>query len=402
MQPGCPSPLRLKRARAGYAAAVLAGVMAIVAVGCGGGKAAESSPSTSSVTTAGPGGATASGTVWLCRPGQVPDPCIAPLTTTEVPAEGTRTTADPRPDPDSAFDCFYVYPTVSTEPSDNADLAVQPAETDVAMAQASPFSQACRVWAPMYRQRTDASLLKGLGADPRADTVAYDSLLSAWDDYLAHDNNGRPVIFIGHSQGAAMLIRLLSSQVDPDAALRARTVLAILAGGNVTVPVGGTVGATFAHIPLCTAMAQTGCVIAYSSFPAQPPASALFGRPGQGVSLQSGQTATSGVQVACVNPASIGGGSADLQPEFPVSTFTPPPPPVHTAWVTYPDLYTATCRSVTGATWLQVDTLPTGGRPVVTETLGADWGYHPDDVNLALGNLITDVTAAENAYPAGH
>jgi Protein of unknown function (DUF3089) len=393
-------------------AAALAAVMALVAVGCGGGKGSQSSPSTSSVSKSAPpapsattgqtGGTTNSGTVWLCQPGHVPDPCTAPLTDTEVPAQGTRTVTDPQPDPDSTFDCFYVYPTVSTQPSDNANLKVQKAERDVAIAQASPFSQTCRVWAPMYRQRTSASLAKGLGADPGADTVAYDSLLSAWDDYLAYDNDGRPIIFIGHSQGAAMLIRLLSSQIDPNPALRARTVVAILAGGNVTVPIGRTVGATFTHIPLCTATAQTGCVIAYSSFPAQPPATSLFGRPGQGVSLQSGQTTTSGVQVACVNPASPGGGTADLQPEYPVSTFPPPPPPVHTAWVTYPDLYSATCRSANGATWLQVDTLSAGGRPVVTETLGPDWGYHPDDINLALGNLIADVAAAESAYTTGH
>jgi hypothetical protein len=28
----------------------------------------------------------------------------------------------------------------------------------------------------------------------------------------------------------------------------------------------------------------------------------------------------------------------------------------------------------------------------------ADWGYHVVDVNLALGNLVTDVAAAERAW----
>ncbi|MGH9059018.1 MAG: DUF3089 domain-containing protein, partial [Acidimicrobiales bacterium] len=232
----------------------------------------------------------------------------------------------------SAFDCFYVYPTVSTQHSDNSNLNVQRAEVAAAKAQASRFSPVCRVWAPMYRQRTEASLLKGLGGDPHADDVAYDSLLSAWRDYLAHDSQGRPIVFIGHSQGAAMLIRLLASEVDPDPALRARTVVAILAGGNVSVPVGKSVGSTFHHLPLCTATAETGCVIAYSSFPSQPPADSDFGRPGQGVSLQSGQTATAGVQVACVNPAALGGGTAGLDPYFLTATSTPRPPAVTTPW----------------------------------------------------------------------
>ena len=68
-------------------------------------------------------------------------------------------------------------------------------------------------------------------------------------------------------------------------------VSAIIAGGNVAVPIGRDVGSTFKHLPLCTSTGQTSCVIAYSSFPELPPADSLFGRPGQGVSLQSGQTA---------------------------------------------------------------------------------------------------------------
>ncbi|MDA8357103.1 MAG: DUF3089 domain-containing protein [Actinomycetota bacterium] len=363
-----------------------------LAGGCGTGQ--------SSVATAA-GRSGGSPTVWLCRPGQADDPCTSPLTATVVPGNGSRTVEDAHLDAASKFDCFYVYPTVSTQPSDNATLRVQTADKQVAMLQASRFSQVCRVWAPMYRQRTSASLAKGLGADPQADDVAYASLLSAWRNYLAHDNDGRPIIFIGHSQGAAMLIRLLARQVDPNPTLRARMVVAILVGGNVTVPVGKTVGATFHHLPLCTGATRSGCVIAYSSFPSKPPADSDFGRPGQGVSLQSGQRATRGVQVACVNPAALQGGSAGLEPYFPTAISSPTGPPVATPWVTYPGLYSASCRNAGGATWLQVDTLATDGRPVVTETLGPAWGYHLDDINLALGNLVDDVSAAESIYRNG-
>ena len=41
----------------------------------------------------------------------------------------------------------------------------------------------------MYAQRTAASLARGLGAAPGADDVAYASVLSAWKDYLANDND---------------------------------------------------------------------------------------------------------------------------------------------------------------------------------------------------------------------
>jgi hypothetical protein len=284
--------------------------------------------------------------------------------------------------------------------TDNANLRVQPAEAAAAVAQAARFSQVCDVWAPMYRQRTEESLLKGLGNDPTADAIAYASVLSGWKDYLAHFNDGRPIVFIGHSQGAAMLIRLLSSQVDPDSSVRKLLVSAIILGGNVQVPTGKDVGGSFQNIPACLSAGQTGCVIAYSSFPQQPPSNSDFGRPGQGVSLQSGQTESTGVQVLCTNPANLAGGSGPLDPYFPTPGTTGASTAVTTPWVEYPDLYTAQCQSSGGATWLQIDDIAGSSdrRPQVTEILGPQWGFHLEDVNLALGNLVQIVSEEEAAY----
>jgi hypothetical protein len=194
------------------------------------------------------------------------------------------------------------------------------------------------------------------------------------------------------------LIKLLASSVDNDASLRDRLVLAIILGGDVEVRAGSLAGGSFSHIPACSHTGQSGCVIAYSSFPAEPPASALFGRPGQGVALQSGQVKRRGLQVLCVNPAAIAGGTADLDSFFPASAGTS----LSTPWVEFPGLYSARCESTGGATWLEVKkaTGPTDRRPVVAEDAGANWGYHTDDVNLALGNLVADVSAAESSWSA--
>jgi len=228
-----------------------------------------------------------------------------------------------------------------------------------------------------------------------ATTTAYESVAAAFEDYLAHNNDGRPIVFLGHSQGAAMVIMVLERLFDNNPALRHKLVLAIILGGNVEVKTGSSVGGSFTHIPLCQEAAETGCVIAYSSFPGQPPAGSLFGRPGTGVSLQSGQTAVQGLQVACVNPASVHGGSATLEPYFPSSGVAPTP------WVSYPGLYSARCMSGGGATWLQVGkaTGASDRRPIVTEQDGPLWGFHTDDVNLALGDLVNDVAAAEANWP---
>jgi len=358
-------------------------------------------PSTTATTSPGSVGRTdAAGTVWLCRPGLVDDPCTANLDATTVRADGSTTVTSARPAPTPSIDCFYVYPTVSTQSTDNADLTVQPAEIAAAVAQASRFSQDCAVWAPMYRQRTEGSLAKGLGNDPTADAVAYASVLSGWRDYLAHDNHGRPIVFIGHSQGAAMLIRLLRSQIDPDPALRKLVVSAVILGGNVQVPTGQEVGGSFQHIPACQSASQTGCVIAYSSYAERPPKDSLFGRPGQGVSLQSQQTAVTGQSVLCTNPADLAGGSGPLDPYFVSSTSPTAGVSVTTPWVEFPDLYTAQCETAAGATWLQVTDIATAAdrRPRVTEVLGPTWGLHLDDASLALGNLVQIVREETAAY----
>src|SRR5262249_40375193 len=155
-------------------------------------------------------------------------------------------------------DCFYVYPTVSAQPTVNANLNIDPELTAVAENQAARFSQVCRVYAPVYPQLTIAAI--GGSATPEARETAYAGVLSAWKENLQQYNRGRGVVFIGHSQGAGMLTRLLSSEIDPNAKLRRQTVSALLLGGNVAVVKGKNVGGDFRHLPGCQSTSKTGCV----------------------------------------------------------------------------------------------------------------------------------------------
>ncbi len=106
-----------------------------------------------------------------------------------------------------------------------------------------------------------------------------------------------------------------------------------------------------------------------------------------------GESGRPGTQVACVNPADIGGGRAVLHPYFPPVDFAPDD--VDTPWVAYPDTYRARCRHADGATWLEVT--PVHGsddpRTWLRTSLGAMWGYHAFDLNVALGDLVADVRA---------
>jgi hypothetical protein len=359
-----------------------------------------SSASASASVTASPAGET----VWLCRPGHRPNPCISNLATTVVAADGTRSVRTHPAARSTDADCFYAYPTVSNESQSNADLRIQSSERQVALVQAARFSPVCDVWSPMYHQRTIGDLINPLDGKPDSlpNRTAYESLRAGWRSFLAAHDPRRPIVLIGHSQGASMLIRLLRNDIDNNPAVRRQIALALLLGGNLTVAPGRSSGGDLRHLPLCTTAGQSGCVIAYSSFPEQPPGAAFFGRPGQGVSLLSGNPRRAGLQVACVNPVSPGSSAAmGLHPYFPSALANSG---AATPWTAYPGHATARCRSGAGATWLEVSPTAAGraGATLLQERLGSLWGFHDVDVNLALGDLVTDVAASAARWRRDH
>ena len=385
------------------------GLMAAAALSCGGSSATKT---TSDNTPAASATEAPSNTVWLCKPGLAANPCEVDMTTTVISSDGSTATESPSPAKGPPIDCFYVYPTVSGQTTMNADLTIDPEEKAVATSQASRFSQVCKVYAPMYRQLTLRAINAVPGAEaPSGDTTAsrdtaYADVRSAWQDYLAHYNNGRGVVLIGHSQGTMMLTRLVTAEIDPNSEARKLLVSALLIGGNVLVAKGQDVGGDFQNVPACRSNDQTGCVVAYSTFMEPPPADSLFGRTGSGPGAVIGRDAAN-LEVLCANPASLSGGTGALKPYNPTA---PLPgalgalvgsiPSASTPWVAYPGLYTGHCESADGANWLQIDTtnVPGDPRPVVSQVLGPTWGLHLVDMNIAMGNLVDLVREQASAY----
>jgi len=374
----------------------------VLVAGCGGSKKAA----THSTVAPSSGPRDRFGTVWLCRPGETGDPCSTDLTTTVVAGDGSTRIERIAPAANPPVDCFYVYPTISAEPTINADLGIGLREREVAVAQAAQFSQVCRVYAPVYRQITLAAL-----EHPRRITladalIAYRGVLAAFRSYLAHYNDGRGLVFIGHSQGATILIRLIEHEVDGNASLRRRLVSALLLGGNVTVARGRSVGGDFAHIPACRSRSQVGCVVAYSSFATRPPTNSDFARTTSdaGVSLLAPRRLSSTLEIMCVNPASPRGGAGPLEPAIPslVLAFlrSSRAPRITTPWAAFPGRYTARCESSGNAHWLQIS--PTRSRatyrPPLTRLQDPAFGLHVLDVNIALENLVALVRAEAAAY----
>jgi hypothetical protein len=331
--------------------------------------------------------ASAAEIVWLCHPSQANDLCQPSLDTTVLSPTGSviRVMSIDAPRAPKV-DCFYVYPTVSDQPTPNANLDIDPEQQSIALYEAARYSEVCRVFAPMYRQVT----LQGLREHTGDLAHGYFDVRDAWHEYLRSDNDGRGVVLLGHSQGTYMLRRLIEEEIDPDPALRSKLVSAILLGGNVT-------SGEFANVPPCGSRRQLGCVVAFSAFDAPVPKDARYGRDEHGA------------QVLCTNPAALGGGSAQLRTVAPTTPFAPGTtigaslhaigltfPAVSTPWIYVQGAYDGECSSADDANVLQITAQP--GSAQLSPAPDANWGLHLVDGNIALGNLTSLVRSQAKTF----
>ena len=354
---------------------------------------------------------------WLCWPGAA-DACKVDLDTTVVQADGSmkleRYAANPRP----PIDCFYVYPTVSNDPGVLSTMKVEAEEKNVVAQQFARLGASCRLFAPMYRQFTLTALRAAMigkpigGASAVRPTTPYTDVRDAWTYYLAHENHGRGVVLVGHSQGSGVLAELIKRDIDGKP-VQGHLVSAILMGTSLVVPRGADVGGDFKTVPLCHAASQTGCVIAYASFreTSPPPANSRFGKP---------RTPTPNGAAACVNPANLAGGSGALHSYFPsgrdfIAADAAAMKPwvegktIATPFVSVPGLLTARCVSTPELNYLSIHVNADQPGPrahdipgdiVVMGHILNDWGLHLIDANLAMGNLVDVVHDEGRAWVA--
>ena len=140
-------------------------------------------------------------------------------------------------------DVFFVYPTLLTDKKDtrwNAPIQDSIINSDVLKwvvpYQASAWATAARLFVPYYRQNHYRAFFEpylSQGGEA-AKELAYNDVKAAFDYYLTHENNGRPIILAGHSQGAIHLKRLLQEFFD-GTELQQQLVTAYLVGTRVKV-----------------------------------------------------------------------------------------------------------------------------------------------------------------------
>lgn len=113
-----------------------------------------------------------------------------------------------------AADLFIVCPTVDLGADGHTNMSLADEATKASFVgalnmQRGIYDSDCRMYAPCYRQATLADYtLPAQEAAPYFD-LAYSDVRSAFMHYMQHENNGRPFVLSGFSQGAEMCLRLL-------------------------------------------------------------------------------------------------------------------------------------------------------------------------------------------------
>lgn len=176
------------------------------------------------------------------------------------------TIPDGCPSPDNQanaqVDVFYIHPTVYANGRDwNADLnneKVNRMSDTCVLMQATPFNSCARIFAPRYRQGHLKCFTRGGEKGKDALDTAYSDVKKAFEYYLANWNKGRPIILVGHSQGALHIAHLMRDFFD-GTSLQKQLVAAYPIGFNEIT------ANYFKHIPLGDSANQTGCFMTWNT-----------------------------------------------------------------------------------------------------------------------------------------
>jgi hypothetical protein len=165
----------------------------------------------------------------------------------------------------SKADVFYVYPTLFLDKKDERwnipidDSAFQKKILDNAIRfQASAWVECGRMFVPYYRQAHIRSYRNLENGGREALLFAYSDIKAAFQYYLDHFNNGKPIILAGHSQGSTHLTLLLKDFFDGKD-LKNQLVAAYLPGIGLKKNEFGT-------IPLMTSPNQIGGFVSWNTF----------------------------------------------------------------------------------------------------------------------------------------
>jgi hypothetical protein len=180
-------------------------------------------------------------------------------------ADGTPSPEIKNGQAEAEIDVFFVHPTTLFGKKEwNGNVSDEKlnerTEKRAIKHQASIFNGVGRVYAPRYRQMSlggfyDKHDVKSNG---KAFHTAYCDIKASFEYYLAHFNQGRPIMIVSHSQGSAHAIHLLKDYFDGKD-IQPQLVAAYIPGWPVPAD-------TFSTLKPCETPSETGCYASWCSF----------------------------------------------------------------------------------------------------------------------------------------
>ncbi len=160
-------------------------------------------------------------------------------------------------------DVFYIYPTIYTKGNSwCADIHDEKLNAKIdrlpVKFQASLFNQIARIYAPKYRQGILDCFRDTTGVGIEALDFAYQDVKKAFEYYMQHYNNGRPIIIVSHSQGTRQARLLLKDYFDTPE-MKEKLVCAYIVGY-------GIYPTTYSLLKPCEDPHETNCYVTWSSF----------------------------------------------------------------------------------------------------------------------------------------
>lgn len=173
----------------------------------------------------------------------------------------------------------------------------------------APYGTAGRLFAPYYRQASLYTFMTAREDARKAQDFAYQDVKRAFKTFLENSPPERPIILVGHNQGASHVQRLLADFFRGD--LKKRLAVAYVI--DYPLPLD-TFETTLKGLTPCETVDDTGCVVAFGAF--MPGDDVIAKRFVSRLLVHDGQNYSSveGRPLLCMNPL-LWNRSADYAPQ---------------------------------------------------------------------------------------
>ncbi len=198
-------------------------------------------------------------------------------------------------------DVFFLHPTTFKSPDNwNRDIyTVDNSESMLWIKRniTEVFEDCCRLFVPHYREATLAAYWE-IENGKQARQLAYEDTQKAFEYYIEHENQGRPFILAGHSQGSEMGIRLIQDKIlNKD--IFQRMIAAYIIG--ISIP-SNEMAKTHPGLEVCQNASQTHCLINWTTFRREEHESDYFHMGPNGWWKAEGYQSGDFDKYVCVNP----------------------------------------------------------------------------------------------------